>query len=1243
MKILAIRINNLASLEGRTEIDFTIEPLCSAGIFAITGPTGAGKSTILDALCLALYAKTPRYVQAKAMGIEVLDVGENKISQGDVRGILRDGTAEGFAEVDFVGVDKSKYRATWNIRRARSKVEGSLQNFTMSLKNLSSNIDVPGRRTELLVEIERLVGLNFEQFSRSVLLAQGDFTAFLKAPKDEKSSLLEKLTGTYIYSKISLRIFEKHKSEAQELHDLNLKREGILTLTEEELDSFTQQIIYLQSVITDQEKQAELLSLEINWHTQSELLKIQLATANEKYTQAIEIKKNAIDREEKLKQVERIQPARKLVDAKQYTEKQLREKISNLEGIEKTLIDLYNQKKDQEELLYAANEDVKAKTRANELARPQIEEAKKLDIQLSDKVTQVAEATKDRDATLKIKNQHEVNLKGKQQETDLLLLGIDELKKWKDENITRKDVADNQSLIASKLSDAQKQLNTLQKLLNQIELGTSNIDKLTKEKGKLTEASITQFQEVREAQEVSDKLLKNLSATDFTAVENEKIELSDSLEELIRAEAHWKLLSNKLNDSKELDIKLTRNKATIKHIEVALKDSVDLLAKLRTQQDSSLQMLNKARLAAAENVEKLRLQLAPGEACPVCGSEEHPYALHNPQLDHVLKELEAMHQKNEVACTEKLKQLSSEEASYKQLQILISEQELQSTLNQSALDILQSRWKDFTIQKEFAQIPIDEQLTWISSEINNKRAQQNKLIEALQTYNNKKKLLENQQQLVLKLTKQQIEDTNKIKDIDRDLKSLEDQLNNFKADQQKLKEELSATEKMLSPFFTSPDWFSQWKINPDKFIEHLNSFAIKWKSDNQKLDKYIANHSVLLETLRSMIDRSQILQTELEKKETILNSLNNLVIELTKQRELILDGEAAQVVETRLQKAIEMANHKLDILKENREALQISLTRHETQKEQTLKEVSSLTQQQKTNVEALQQWLTSAHTKNASSLTEVGLIQLLEATPEWIESERAFLRTLDDSITQTRSVFDERVYSSHEHEKLRISDRHRDELNELLAVVKESLKNSNEQKNKIQFQLDQDSANKKAIGGLLNTINVKALIVEDWAKLNDIIGSADGKKFRQIAQEYTLDILLGYANVHLEILSKRYLLQRIPDSLGLQVIDQDMGNEIRTVFSLSGGESFLVSLALALGLASLSSTRMQVESLFIDEGFGSLDPATLNIAMDALERLHNQGRKVGVISHLQEMTERIPVQIKVNKENSGRSRVEIIS
>ena len=166
MRILAIRIRNLASLEGDTSIDFSTEPLSSAGIFAITGPTGSGKSTILDALCLALYGRTPRYKQAEA-GIEVKDVQGSFISQGDVRGILRDGTADGFAEVDFLGVDQQHYRARWSVRRAYNKADGNLQQQEITLRNLSTNTNVSGRRSDIQPEIERLVGLNFEQFTRS--------------------------------------------------------------------------------------------------------------------------------------------------------------------------------------------------------------------------------------------------------------------------------------------------------------------------------------------------------------------------------------------------------------------------------------------------------------------------------------------------------------------------------------------------------------------------------------------------------------------------------------------------------------------------------------------------------------------------------------------------------------------------------------------------------------------------------------------------------------------------------------------------------------------------------------------------------------------------------------------------------------------------------------------------------------------------------------------------------------------
>lgn len=268
MKILAIRIKNLASLEGNTEIDFTTEPLCSAGIFAITGATGAGKSTILDAICLALYGKTPRYLQAKEIGIEIHDVQGSKLNQSDVRGILRDGTSEGFAEVDFRGIDEQNYRAIWSVRRARNKAEGSMQSDSITLTNISSNTVIPGKKQETLNEITRLVGLNFEQFTRSVLLAQGDFTAFMKANKDEKSSLLEKLTGTHIYSEISKKIFEKYKVEEQQLRDLNLRKEGVIILTDEEQKSLVEEQSILEIQIKSLEKEIEILATEIVWQEQ---------------------------------------------------------------------------------------------------------------------------------------------------------------------------------------------------------------------------------------------------------------------------------------------------------------------------------------------------------------------------------------------------------------------------------------------------------------------------------------------------------------------------------------------------------------------------------------------------------------------------------------------------------------------------------------------------------------------------------------------------------------------------------------------------------------------------------------------------------------------------------------------------------------------------------------------------------------------------------------------------------------
>ena len=194
----------------------------------------------------------------------------------------------------------------------------------------------------------------------------------------------------------------------------------------------------------------------------------------------------------------------------------------------------------------------------------------------------------------------------------------------------------------------------------------------------------------------------------------------------------------------------------------------------------------------------------------------------------------------------------------------------------------------------------------------------------------------------------------------------------------------------------------------------------------------------------------------------------------------------------------------------------------------------------------------------------------------------------------------------------------------------------------MEARLLQQAKNKQTVEQITKELAEKQTVAERWAKLNKLIGSADGAKFKVIAQSYTLNLLLLHANKHLSYLSKRYKLQQVPDTLALQVIDCDMCDEIRTVYSLSGGESFLISLALALGLSSLSSNNLKVESLFIDEGFGSLDAESLRTAMEALEQLQMQGRKIGVISHVQEMSERISVQVQVHKKVNGKSVLTVV-
>lgn len=1242
MKILAIRIKNLASLEGNTEIDFTIEPLSSAGIFAITGATGAGKSTILDALCLALYGKTPRYLQAREMGIEVHDVLGSTISQGDVRAILRDGTAEGYAEVDFVGVDGHHYRATWHVRRARNKAEGSIQPDSITLKNITSHLDIPGKKVETYKEIERLVGLNFEQFTRSVLLAQGDFTAFMKANKDEKSSLLEKLTGTHIYSEISKKIYEKYKVEESQLRDLHIRKEGIDTLSEEDLKTLQTEQTDLATQIKLLEKELEQVAKEINWHELLSQFQLSQNLADIALQKAIEAKTMAATRKQKLFLTEQVQKTRSWADALGRAQQQLVEKTQISKRLKEQIALLHQQKEILEKQVAAFETDLQTRNKTYNDALPQLTEAKKLDTLLSEKKEQLKKSQEELENTSKRRDQHQKTLTDKQVELTRLLAEIKTLDDWKTRNLDRRPIADNRDLIRSKLGDAHKLLNTLHTTSKELEVLQEKIRIKETEETRVKTNFADQNREWENLKNSYDTQSKALLLVPIEAMNLNKIETDHAIQNSVQAQAHWQLLYSLNKEMETLGRKQLKDQTDHEVKSTALQNLAQQLVVENTKKEASEHLLQQARLAATENVEDLRKGLVTDEPCPVCGSKNHPYLIHNPQLENVLTALETTHRANEDTYLSTLRQHSALEQECRILEEVIWRQKEEISIKKSMQEDKDTEWKQFSISQESIGISADKRADWITEKLLTLKTKQEKLHAQIQAHSDQKQQLEVGKNKIDQLKETLDQLASQIKDSQNNLALYREQEAYKNKEVEKSTLTLQEVKTELSPYFTAPDWMENWKVEPVLFLERINTFAQNWKDTIERLEQLSQQQSVLKATLTEWEVRAKNLTDESTQKTEAYLLQNKNHTDLTQQRQALFEGKAAEDVEIRMKQAITIAQQQLDIHREKQQQLKLECAKTETQHLETLGELGRFEIDIKTVSQKMLDWIADYNQKYQQTLNMVELQGLLLWTGEWIDAERNALNAVEEEVTMATSVASERKYHLEAHKQKSLSDRPLEDLKILNHTTKQALDQKKRSKEGIHFRLEQNEINKNKIGDLLKNMAEQEAITENWSKLNEIIGSADGKKFRQIAQEYTLDVLLGYANIHLLALTDRYKIERIPATLGLQVVDQDMGDEVRTVYSLSGGESFLVSLALALGLASLSSSRMKVESLFIDEGFGSLDPTTLNIAMDALERLHNQGRKVGVISHVQEMTERIPVQIKVSKMASGKSKVEVM-
>ena len=954
MKILAIRLKNLTSIEGTVEVDFMAEPLHSAGIFAISGPTGAGKSTLLDALCLALYDKAPRFATS-VENVNLADVGDNQINQSDVRNLLRRGTSDGYAEVDFLGIDGRRYRSRWSVRRTRNKINGSLQPQTLEVKELDTEKEFQGTKKELLIQLVELVGLTYEQFTRTVLLAQNDFATFLKSKGAAKAELLEKLTGTGVYSRISQEVYARNKA-AQEEVTLIQNRMNVIELMPEE----------------------ELLALQ-----KEKELSIEKRAAGIKLL---------AEQNEQLNVVRSLKIQEELWKKKQQEEQeeQAREKV--LQGA------------------LASQEEGLVHFKAQwEAIQPDLKKARQLDVQIQSQQSSYIQSQQILQAANRQVAEQEQKMRVAAEQLQVSYSSLNRLLSY---------VGIEEAL----------QLEQVEEILRQ-------------EESKLAAATST-----------NEERLLRLNSFGYPLLAEEQVKLQKEL--------------TRQQNIRQLTETQTKAKTEIERLEKEVANCLKQLTEQETALKVTQRLYENARMAVGKDVKALRRQLQEGEACPVCGSTAHPYHQEQEVVDTLFRSIE---QEYNVAST-----------NYQQMN------------NRS-----------IALQRDLAhQKTVDGQIA---------------------------------EQLAA-LYKAGIEAGNE-EQIQRRLAELAERILEYR------------------------NLYAEWQRGDEE--------TKKIRTHCEALRENVSLCRLAMQKVSSAKEQLVILQNaasaELKRFEVIEKALNVL----RQERSQLLKGKSADEAEAAVAKREKELNLALEKARKEVEAVHNRLSGLQGEMKQIALAIGELQEQYKK-------------------------IESPELLPEIIKKQ------------QEENLNIERALST------------------------------------MEACLLQQAKNKLTVEQIAKELAEKQTVAERWAKLNKLIGSADGAKFKVIAQSYTLNLLLLHANQHLSYLSKRYKLQQVPDTLALQVIDCDMCDEIRTVYSLSGGESFLISLALALGLSSLSSNNLKVESLFIDEGFGSLDAESLRTAMEALEQLQMQGRKIGVISHVQEMSERISVQVQVHKKVNGKSVLTVV-
>ena len=1134
MKFLQLEILNLASLDkqGGEVINFEEGALGESTIFSIVGPTGSGKSTLLDAICLALYNRAPRYPRKKGdknQNIEIFGAADasesNRLAPTDSRNILTRGKKEGYSKLTFLANNGSIYRAEWHVRFQRVRYE----NAKTALYKITRNGEDITEETADWNELPNIIGLDYEQFLRTVLIAQGSFANFLTAKENERYELLEKLIGCEeTYTNIATEI-KKAKDQATDAYNqMAASVEAVKQnlLNDEELAQLKEEIDRLEKAEKELDSQLQAISKELQWFEESDKQIKQITIYQTDMKQAADSIKEMQAQILRLQLHDEVQPA---VNLLQEVERQ----TQSIHEQEESILKAEGNIKSQESAIAESEKTLASLKEAVNKAQEQLEKA----------LPVIAEAR-----ALKTKMEAAMpNLKEKKEA----------LESAKKENLTaQKDVEENARNIQKWEAETEKA---------NLALKTTK-EEIAKQKQVLHEAT-------QAAEQAWEKEKNKTAGQNIEELQNSKTVAEKKLQDVqqaIKVVAHLYTATTEKQKNEERIQFLGKRNAKID--EALGKLFIEALEK------ETLTLRNAYTLMVSEKWEIHRANLTEGKPCPLCGSTTHPYHTDNRQFEEATTELSQLLKAKEDLLKQQQKQEKDLSGERKQndgeVQTLQKQQEKLS----GEIATYEEEWKALIAQ--YPKIPKEEA----------------ELKSLLPIYEDKAKEATGKLSLFNKIQKE-IERLTQLKD-----KAVKDEV---------------AYESKASTILNNAQ--ESTSICATKLTEHKALTTNLISQEKNKKEAY-------------------------EKALQAWNNTKKEMEEWQAQYQQILNGEEPDAAERRLTAAKDEATKAADDKNENINKLKAELANSKGS-HQTMLSLNKTTKETlQTKEKELDLWIEEYNKQLAEKSIEPSLIdrntirEMLHSAEDW-NAIRREKDEMEKAVASTTALYQsaEKAHQQHlEHQPAKSRDA-------LLAIQQEYQERS--QRNELiaanaRMQNHQEAV--KQLGDKAEALQLVTQEKDDWTAITDAIG-ADGKTLRKIAQCYTLSFLIAHANQEIRKFNSRYELQQVKHSLGIRVIDHDRADDIRDTTSLSGGETFIVSLGLALGLSALSSRNISFENLFIDEGFGTLDPDTLATVIDSLAMLQSsQGKKVGVISHTDTMSERITTQIRIIKNgNSGSSHIEI--